>query len=230
MSERPINLLICVASGRDWKSRFGHSLAALAMHLGFNRLDGRLHRVSLRIHHGAYLVQARNAHIIEGLKGGYTHVLSLDDDMMFPANSVDRMIAHDKAVVTVNYRKKLEDRLEFVCTSPGGHMTTSFNKTGIEPVIGMGMGLTLIDMDKIRHVPGPYFAVLWNEATGENVLEDSVFCALLQSYGVEIWCDHSLSQDVKHVGDYEFGIPTPRPLELFPTLEKKHESQKQATG
>ncbi len=235
MTERPIKLLIVVASGRGWASRFGGSFGTMMLNLGWARLPGkdgvpRLQRCATSIHHGAYLVEARNRHVIEALKGDYTHMLSLDDDMMFPHDVVERMLAHDKPVVTANYRKKLPDRLEFVCHGPDGQMVSSFKKTGIERVVGMGMGLTLIDLDAIRDIPAPYFAVIWNEGTGEMVIEDAVFCALLGAHGVEIWCDHDLSQDVGHVGDFEFRVPTPRPLELFPTLEKSHETQKIAAG
>lgn len=234
MSEKKIKLLIGVCSGRGWSSRFGQSLAMLTLHLGLGRLRGadgedRLDKCGLRVHHNAYLVTSRNDHIVEALKQDYTHFLSLDDDMMFPVEVVEQMLAHDKPVVTVNYRKKYAERLEFVCTSPDGSATSSFNKTGLERVVSMGMGLALFKLDAIRHVPGPYFGVVWDEATGAPIIEDKFFCLLLNAHGVDIWCDHDLSQKVAHMGEYEFKIPTPRPLDLVSNfVEQRHDEQIQA--
>ena len=230
MAERNIRLLIVVASGRGWASRFGHRLACLTLHLGMTRLGGRLERCATQVHHGAYLVKARNDHLKSALAGGFTHMLSLDDDMTFPADSVERMLAHDKAVVTCNYRKKYADRIEFCCTDYDGEMLVSTGKTGLERIGMMGMGITLIDLDKIRHIPGPYFAVIWNEETGEPLIEDGFFSALLAEYDVEIWCDHDLSQDVGHVGEVEFRCPTITSLELVTPTENGNESKIQAAG
>lgn len=236
MTESSVKLLIVVASGRGWASRFGHKLASLTLHLGMTRLGGRLAQCAIQVHHGAYLVKARNDHMVAAIAGGFTHMLSLDDDMTFPADCVDRMLAHDLPVVTCNYRKKIEERIEFCCSNmDGGMVVTHAGKSGLEQVSSMGMGLTLIDIEKVKHVPGPYFAVIWNETTGEHVIEDGVFSALLQEHGVELWCDHDVSKEVGHVGEIEFTVPKLTSLELvssrlpaIPQSEKKHEVQVQA--
>lgn len=226
--DRKIRLLVVVASGRGWASRFGGALATMMLHLGMKGIqdaDGsqRLERCAIQIHHGAYLVKARNDHILAAIAGDFTHMLSLDDDMTFPPDAIQRLFAHDKGVVTCNYRKKLPDRVEFCCTGFDGRQVTSVGKTGIEQIGWMGMGLTLIDIAKIAHVPPPYFEVVWNHRTSEYIIEDGVFSALLHRHGVEIWCDHDLSQRVGHVGDFEFTVPTVSKLELVTSQESPNE-------
>ncbi len=231
MSIRPIKLLICISSGRGWASRFGHSLSSLTLTLGLNRLKDehgvpRLDRCGIAVAHGAYLVKSRNDHLTAALNGGFTHMLSLDDDMTFPVDIVERLLAHDKAVVTCNYRKKIIDKMDYCCMGLDGEMLSSLNKTGLEKIGSMGMGVTLIDLDKIRHVPGPYFAVIWNGDKNEYLIEDGVFSNLLRGYDVDLWCDHDASQLVGHVGEVEFLIPTVTSLGIVSKLEKPNEQVK----
>ncbi len=37
--------------------------------------------------------------------------------------------------------------------------------------------------------------------------QDYYFSSKLRQNGVDIWCDHSLSQAIKHVGDYHYEWP-----------------------
>src|SRR5581483_9447911 len=138
--------------------------------------EGRLAKVELVVKAQAYLVKARNDHLVEAISGDYTHFLSLDDDMTFPPDLVDKLLAADKPFVTCNYRKK-KPELDCVCGYPDGSAVSSTNKTGLERVHSMGMGITMVRLADIRHVPGPYFAVFWNG--DECVIEDGVFSNVL---------------------------------------------------
>ena len=185
MREAPVKLLIAITSGRGWCSRFGHKYGQLCFHLGrfgIPNADGKplLERFALIVNHGAYLTIARNDHMLQARKQGFTHLLSLDDDMTFPANCVERMIAHEKAVVTCNYRQKVADESKFACSGEDGSMLSSLNKTGLEKLTGMGMGITLIDIERTMHVPPPFFEVLWDEEKQDYLIEDGVFSGLLR--------------------------------------------------
>ncbi len=235
MSNAPVRLLIAITSGRGWCSRFGHRLASMTLHLGMNGVKGadgknRLERCALMVNHGAYLTIARESHMVKAKAEGFTHLLSLDDDMTFPVDCVERMLAHDKAVVTCNYRKKIQDRTEMICASLDGGMVDSANKTGLEKIAGMGMGITLIDVAKVAHVPRPYFEVLWDEDKQEFDIEDGVFSLRLRNHDVDLWCDHDLSQEVGHVGEVEFLIPKITSFGVVKPLENHHEVQAQAAG
>ena len=233
----PISLFISVCSGRGWHAGFGSSLSVLSLHLGvclgenwlaqrasgamqegfdsFNAEDfprramPRLEKVVLEVASQANIVVDRNRHLLEAQKLGCTHFLSLDDDMKFPPIFLQRMIDHQKPVVTVNYRKKTDEAVKCVCTTlDGREPISSEGKTGLERVGGMGMGLTLIDLrGSFKRLTPPYFAVVWNPHKQEYVIEDGVFSGLLREHNVEIWCDHDLTYEVGHIGDKEYRLP-----------------------
>lgn len=206
-TESDVNLLITVSSGRGWASRFGHSLAALMLHLGLFRLNGKLAGISLRVTNQAYLVASRQDHLTSAITEGFTHWLSFDDDMTFPENTVERLLTHNKDVVTCNYRKKTPDRIEYVCSDLNGKMLDSTDQTDLVRIGSMGMGVTMVDINKIKHIPGPHFAVIWSKELNRFIIEDAVFSEVLKEHGIELWCDQELSQEVGHVGEVEFTPP-----------------------
>ena len=208
MAEAPadIRLFISVISARQWPAQFGESLAVMMLHHGLKRLDGRLAQHSLRVSRQAHPSVTRNSDIIHALAEGFTHFLSLDDDQTFPPDVVERMLSAEKPIVTANYRKKTMD-VQYVCSGLDGQMLDSTHRAGLERIKMMGMGMALIDLAALKDIPAPYFGALWNADTANYVIEDEFFCRLLWHRGVEIWCDHDLSRQVGHVGEYEYRLP-----------------------
>lgn len=203
----PVRLLIAVASGRGWCADFGFSLAHVMLNLGMNKLGGRLEDVKLAVTRQAYLVAARNDHMMMAIAEGFTHILYLDDDMTFPGDIVERLLAADKPVITCNYRKKNVKGLDYVCSTLAGEMLSSTTKTGLEQIGAMGLGMTLIKVDAVRNIPPPFFAVIWQKGLGTYLIEDGVFSLLLREHRVELWCDHDTSRHVGHVGEVQFNVP-----------------------
>ena len=206
----PVKLYVSVVSARQWPVKFGESLVALALHLGLRHLDGRLAQVNLSITGQAHPSTTRNAHIVHALADGYTHFLSLDDDQTFPPDLVEKMLASQKPVLTGNYRKKRMDLVEHVCAGMDGKTLDSTHRTGLERCKAMGNGMALIELDAIRHIRPPYYAALWQN--DRYMIEDEVFSLLLGQNGVEIWCDHDLSREIGHVGEYEYRLPPYAPV------------------
>ena len=160
----------------------------------------------LTINRQAHPSTTRNEHLVTALAEGFTHFLSLDDDQTFPGDVAQRMLDAGKPVVTCNYRKKTAE-VEYVCSGLDGEMLVSTHKTGLERIKSMGMGVTLVRLDAIRHIAQPYFAAPWNYDTSKHVIEDEFFCRLLWQHGVETWCDHDLSREIGHVGEFEYRLP-----------------------
>ena len=229
----PVSLFISVCSGRGWAGQFGYSLASFMLGIGFGMGDShartelqvpvrnRINRVNLVFSRQANIVASRNDHLMMAKAENYTHFLSLDDDQTFPADAVERMIAHNKPVVVANYRKKTE-QVVCVCSDENGAFIDSTGKTGLERIYGFGMGLTLIDMKALADIPPPYFAVVWNPTVSAFMIEDAVFASILREHKVDVWLDHDLSQEVGHVGDFEFRIAPVKmsvpPIPLTPTV------------
>lgn len=205
-----VNLFVSVISSRQWPARFGESLAGLMFHIGRTGLGGRLSGLRMTINRQAHPSTTRNEHLVQAQADGFTHLLSLDDDQTFPGDVADRLLAHAKPIVTCNYRKK-QMELEYVCSGIDGAELNSTHAKGLERIKAMGMGMTFIDLACLKDIPQPYFAAVWNKDENQYWIEDKVFSYLLWNAGVEVWCDHDLSREIGHVGEYEYLLPAYTP-------------------
>lgn len=204
-----VRLFISVASCREWKPAFGASMLNLNCYLLQKGIkDRKLTQVYPDIAaQASCLSGSRELAFTKALKGNFTHWLSLDDDMMFPHDVVERMIVHEKDVVTANYRRKIPDKVLGVCMGLDGKILDSTDKSGIEKIGWMGGGCFLADMEKIKYLPYPHFECVWCPEKQDYYDQDNYFSSRLREHGKEIWVDHSLSQEVIHVGDYHFKFP-----------------------
>lgn len=204
-----VKLYISVPSCREPKSGFNASFLSLSAYLlqkGIkdHNLVGIYPQIAAQ---ASCLSQARQHSLSTALKEGFTHWLSLDDDMMFPANIVDIMIAHDEAIVTANYRKKNHVNVLGVCQGLDGKIIDSTGRSGTEKIGWMGGGLFLANLNRIKHIPAPHFEVVWCPERQDYYDQDNYFSAKLREAGIDILLDHDLSQSVKHIGDYLFEWP-----------------------
>lgn len=205
VDQTPVKLLIAISSNRGWAPLFGRSFGAMMLYLGMSKLNGRLAGFNLRMTMQAYLVTARQDDLDDALNGDYTHILYLDDDQTFPHDVIERLLSHDKPVVTANYRKKSPD-VQFVCSGEDNKFIDSRGRTGLERINACGMGITLVKLDAVRKIPKPHFCVVYSKATGKFIIEDTFFSNVMGVNGVDIWVDHDLSQVVGHVGETEYRI------------------------
>lgn len=201
-----VRLYISVASCRDWKPKFAQSLAALTHHLTANGIKGHnLTNYFLRSWgNGSCLSILRQAFVDEMIADGFTHWLSLDDDMTFPMDIVDRLIAHDRDVVSCNARYKTEE-IKGSCQGMDGKPINTNGKTGIEELKTMGGAIFLARVEVFKDIPKPHFQVLWSPVHQNYVGEDVHFATLLRINGVKLWADHDVSRDITHIGEKEFG-------------------------
>lgn len=203
-----ISLYIVVPSARDWKGAFGASLMGVIHHLSSVGLSKhKLVGLGMNAIQGAScLSRARQAGLGQAISSGYTHLLMLDDDMTFPADTVDRLLNHEKPVVAANYCRKLPGKPVPLCMGLDGALLESTGKTGLEEVGFVGGGVVMVDVAAIKDIPAPHFCVLWDEDRKDYWGEDLFFCDKLRNAGVQIYVDHGLSQLVRHVGDYSYGF------------------------
>lgn len=205
-----VRLFISVASNRDWKPKFGASLGCLMSYLTNQgiRIEGyNLKEFFLRAWGTASLLsKARQAFVDEMIAEGFTHWLSLDDDMSFPIDIVDQLIKHDKDVVSCNARYK-DEVVKGSCLGTDGKQLDSTGKEGLEELKLMGGAIFLARIEAFKYIPKPHFQVLWSPEYNDYVGEDIHFAALLKTNGVQLWCDHDASQQIGHVGEFEYKWP-----------------------
>ena len=162
--------------------------------------------ISLLNVQGTLIVNQRTSLAQSAIEMGATHVLYLDDDMRFPSDTIDRLLAHDKDVVAVNYptRKFPIQPVAFADDKSHNRVFTNPDSTGLEKVAAVGMGVMLVKTDVFVKIGMPYFMIGYSPATAQYTGEDVYFCRKARAAGVDIYIDHDLSKEVKHTGAIEF--------------------------
>ena len=205
-----VRLYISIPSNRKWEPEFGMAFAYLMSYLSSAgiKADGyamELARPQL-LRQSSNLSKSRQYFVDDMIANNFTHWLSLDDDMTFPPDIVDRLISHGKDIVSCNARFK-EEKLIGSCQGLDGQPLNSSKNTGLEELMTMGGAIFLAKIDAFKHIPKPHFQVLWSKPHNDYVSEDVHFAALLRANGIKLWADHDTSKQIGHIGDREYKWP-----------------------
>jgi len=183
------NTLIAVGipSGDFVHADFAMSLAMMSMNPGAPvfLLNSRSSLVPLGRNQCAAAAQLAKA----------SHLLFLDTDMVFPADVLRKLLAHNKDIVGASYSRRVPPFHPLTVTEEGEHIhiTSGMRKVRILPT-----GCMLINMKVFEALPKPWFNLV---AEGDQLLgEDYYFCAQARAAGFDIWCDGDLSMQLGHIG------------------------------
>jgi len=192
------SLAVCVISNRDHVPDFSACLASLVSHFCNNPIAERFELKAAK--NQSLLPVARQAMLDECMSQHFSHMLWLDDDMVFPPYLAHALAAHKKRCIGVNSLRKNPDELFYTAKGIDGKWVESKGKTGVEEVSTVGLAMFLLDLDAVRKVPKPHFEVRWNDEGGFYSGEDMYFCRKLTGAGEKVWIDHGLSNQCGHVG------------------------------
>jgi len=162
--------------------------------------------VSLLNIQGTLIVNQRTDLAKQAIAMGATHILYLDDDMRFPADTLDRLLAHNKAIVAANYatRKFPIQPVAFANDEDLTRVHTNPDSTGLESVSSVGMGVMLVKSEVFDKIGLPYFMIGFSMKNQEFTGEDIFFCRKARAAGFDVYVDHDLSKEVKHTGTLDF--------------------------
>jgi len=152
--------------------------------------------------HGQSPAKNRNIMIKLALENDCTHVLFIDDDMAFPADSLMRLLAHDKDIVSGLYllRNYPHFPVMFDEWYPDGRCRYAFltpDKKGLQKVVNIGLGFSLIKIDVFKKLEDPW--VTLGEYEKDNWCDDIHFFNKCREAGYEMFvdtdvrCGHMLS-------------------------------------
>lgn len=197
-------ILIAIPTRGRWESAFCMSLCRLVQRSGavqIETIDSALTHVN----------RERLATI--AVKSGHSHILWLDDDMTFPPDALEKLLAHGLPIVGTNCvaRPMPEHGLRYHSTSAidAGKwfkpLLTHKASSGLVKVVGTGFGVLLIDVDVFRRIEQPWFPIEWLPEHKLHQGEDIGFCRKAREAGYQFFVDQDLSKSIRHVGSFPFG-------------------------
>lgn len=158
--------------------------------------------VMMRFFRTTYVHVGREAFLETALAQRATHVLWLDTDMTFPADTAIRLAAHNQPIVACNCVMKTPD-VFWTARRHGQPVETTEHSTGLEAVDSVGLAVMLMRTEVVADLPRRWFRHGVN-AAGEDIGEDVMFCRDLQARGRTIYVDHELSKEIGHVGTHTY--------------------------
>lgn len=177
--------------------------------------------------YGYQVEQVRNLIGHWVVSGGWDYLFSVDSDIAFPSDTLQRLLAHDKDMVSALYIQRI----------PGTHTVEVMRKNqyggvfhvpyedlkgrGLVEVDTCGFGCVLIKREVFTSTQYPWFEYKSSLDHGSTVSEDTWFCQEAQKRGHRIWADTSILCD--HIGSYTYRVEDQHFEKKPPETElKKH--------
>ena len=194
---------ICIPCADEVKAGFAFDLARMVGASVANMPDAD---IRIFMEKNTLLPMGRHRLVGAALECEADHILWLDSDMRFPKHTLYRLLAHKQPIVAANYvtRRMPTQPVTFAGDHHGERVFTEPGVQGLEYVAAAGMGCMLVDVDVFRKIPAPWFQVGWSPESMDYVGEDVYFSRKVRDAGLQILIDHGLSQEIGHLGEWEY--------------------------
>jgi len=152
------------------------------------------------------LLTQRERLALEAQNIGAEYMLWIDSDIVFPATTALRLMAHNESVVAGNYIRRQRPYKGVAYETIGDWQ----NPLPFEPqddlveVEGVGMGCMLMKTEILQDIPQPWFEFGWTPETQDWLGEDMIFCQKIAQAGHTIKIDTHLSMELHHLGTFAF--------------------------
>ena len=153
------------------------------------------------------LLTQREQLALDAQKSGAEHILWLDSDMVFPATTALRLLAHNEDVVAANYvRRQLPAKgVAYEKIGDWNEPLPFEARDELAPVEGIGMGCMLMKTSILSELPRPWFEFGWTPESNDHLGEDMIFCQKMAQAGYTVKVDTNLSMEMRHLGTWAFG-------------------------
>jgi FkbM family methyltransferase len=162
--------------------------------------------------YGYAVDQVRNL-IAHWVINAYDYLLAIDHDVVFEKDTLKKMLAHDKPLVSGVYRQRLDPPMIEIYDHNMVRMDIS-NLTGsLQEIGGCGFGCVLVKKEVFASMPYPWFVYHQSLNHNETFSEDLDFCRKARDKGYKLYADSSIL--CKHIGQrsFEVELPTINPIE-----------------
>lgn len=132
--------------------------------------------------------------VAQAKKWGADYILFVDDDMVFPSDTLEKLLSHRKEIIGVNSHSRMLPLKTTIELYDEGIPDDVFECKAI------GGGVLLVKMEVFEKIDKPFFAFETYNFGMIKMGEDAWFCRQAKNKGYKIWCDPKI--EVKHLGDY----------------------------
>lgn len=158
------------------------------------------------------IVGGRQNRVNEAIESNCTHMLFVDDDMVFAMDVAHKML-HEMNRLTLSGIRRLAMGVNPCRKSPRELCYTakelyddvfmqSKGRAGVAEVSVCGLGLFLIETAILKEIAPPHFEVVWLPDKKEVQGEDFYFIKKLRENGVRVFVDQDISQTIGHAGEF----------------------------
>src|SRR5208337_2166704 len=133
-----------------------------------------------------------------GGKRAYDYMLWVDCDVFFTPADFERLLAHDKDVVSGVYAYlhgyTTQRELQISMSAADLKNELYLDAHGLQPALWFGFGFVLVKPGVFERIPRPWFPTQKNAIAGRQGFtgEDISWCLQARAAGFELWADCSL--------------------------------------
>ena len=159
--------------------------------------------------YGYNIDQVRNL-IAHWVVNGFDYLFSVDSDIAFERDTLKKLLAHDKDVVSGLYiqRNPTRHTLEiYEHNNQGGVSNMPYEKLkgrSLVEIAGCGFGCVLVKREVFAAVGYPQFEYHSAIDHAHTISEDNDFCRKARERGFRIWADPTIQ--CRHIGSYTFQV------------------------
>lgn len=201
MSNEKKRILIAIPTAKNIEPETFKSIYDLVVPEGY--------QTTFQYFYGYNIDQVRNL-IADWAVKGYDYLFSVDSDISFAPDTLVKLLAHDKPVVSGLYiqRKPGQHILEiYEHNVNGGVINVPYGKIkgrGLVEIAGCGFGCVLVKSEVLKSVGYPQFKYYSALDHNHTVSEDVDFCRKALNKGFKIYADTTIQ--CRHTGSFTFAV------------------------
>lgn len=201
-AKTPKRILIAIPTNRNIEAVTFKSIYDLIIPEGYT--------VDFQYFWGYQVDQVRNLIAHWTMSHNYDYLFSVDSDISFAPDTLARLLAHDKDIVSGIYIQRIPGThtIEIMRKNEWGGVShvdwNTIKGQGLVPIDGCGFGCVLVKTEVFRAIPYPHF--LYHSALDHRntISEDVHFCNQARDRGFTLWADTGIICD--HTGSWTFTV------------------------
>ena len=151
---------------------------------------------------GYTLSENRTYCVAQARQNDCTHLLFIDDDMVFPRDTLDTLLAHGKDIVGTVASSRMITEGTHITLKNGETLQKKDVPDKLFQVKALGTAVLLINLSVFEKIDKPFFHTKTHENGFTLMGEDYWFCERAEEKEIEIWVDPKIK--ILHIGDMNY--------------------------